>query len=198
MFDIESEAVREHLEHLGQLPQSLVDTMKKRGLKIVVGNDENVLDLLSKSKIKGVRASLTRLVAKHYTTIVDWRDWEGKGHFSKIIPSGYFRLLKTAFAGGYEQHGSSSLVLHEYGHGFGHLFGLNGDSNVNEAHKRLFPKLSLYLRQDKPGSYFGRDELIAESFAGYFMLSREEFISRYDESWHSFLKGKIEDVSKPK
>ena len=113
-------------------------------------------------------------------------DWGG-------VPGCWDRTSKIVYAGSGE-HGSNSLVLHETGHGIGQLLGLDNNPAVIEAHQRLYKKLIPYLQQDGPGGFAGRQELLAESFADYFKLSKKIFIQRYDEDWHACLEQTINTI----
>jgi len=168
--DIEHEVVKEHLEHLGLLPKNLISVIKNLDIKIKIRNT----DMLGMSDDNRFREEAPRGSFQS--------DWGG-------VPGCYDAKTNTVYAGK-GRHGSSSLVLHELGHGVGLLLKLNNNPNVIDAHKRLYCKLTSYFQQDGPGGLAGREELLTESFADYFILSKSKFIKKYDEDWRSFL-GKI-------
>jgi len=80
--------------------------------------------------------------------------------------------------------------LHELGHGVGLLLKLNNNPNVIDAHKRLYWQINIIFPARRTRRTCGREELLTESFADYFILSKSKFIKKYDEDWRSFL-GKI-------
>ncbi len=196
----ETESVREHLKHLEKLPSELIRVMREKGLKVMVG-EGNIIDMMS--NIPGIKAFVLRLVEKFLakereveTSIGGWQRTEKR---RTPIPLGvYAAALRIVFVGGHTKREyqaiSSSLVLHEYGHGLGHLLKLDGSKTLREAHLRLYPKLISYLQQGKAGGFAGKKELLAESFAGYIDLSKEQFISRYDEQLYSFWEETIANI----
>lgn len=194
------EMTREHLEDLEKLPSELINVMREKGLRIVVG-EGNIIDLMG--EIPGVKALVVRSVEKFLnreqeveTNIGGWQRIERR---RQPIPLGvYAGPLKTIFIGeakeGKSSTVSSSVALHEYGHGLGHLLKLDSDKSLKEAHLRLYPKLIEYLKQGKVGNLTGVRELLAESFAGYFTLSKEQFVSSYDEQLYLFWEKTIATI----
>lgn len=162
-----------HLEHLGSLPEKFVKCMREKGIKIKIGYK----DMLGLSEDERFRNQGPN-------------GWSGRRKDWSKIPGVWDQRNKTVYAGK-GSHGSSSLVLHEFGHGVVDLLGLDNSSDLIEAHKRLHPKLCLYLQRDGPGGYAGRKELFAEGFADYFRLSKNKFIKRYDEKFYLFIEGVI-------
>jgi hypothetical protein len=102
------------------------------------------------------------------------------------VPGGFDGNTNIVYAGKGD-HGSTSLVLHEYGHAFGKAFELDSSPVVIAAHKRLYDKLPSYLQQGGPGGFAGRQEFLAESFGNFFMKSKDDFIRKYDKELYDFL-----------
>lgn len=170
--DIEQGVVITHLDHLSYLPEGFVKFMVGKGIKIKIGAED--VPSLTGDELYRSQAP---------------RGWGEKKDWSKV-PGCWDPRNKTVYAGK-GLHGSSSLVLHEFGHGVGDLLGLDDSEVLIKAHKRLYPKLTSYLQQDGPGGVVGRQELFAEGFADYFRLSREKFVKKYDEEFYLFLEGVI-------
>ena len=173
--DIDSYTVISHLEHLNKLPENLVKQMINKGIKIKIGYK----GMLGLSDDEELRTQCPR-------------GWGGQD-WSKVA-GGWNYKRKTAYAGKGES-GSSSLVLHEVGHGAGYLLNLDNDPVLIKAHNRLYKKLSSYFQQDGPGGFAGRQEFLAESFADYFQLSKKRFIKRYDIDWYAFLEQTVNNIS---
>ncbi len=167
----ETSLVREHLEHLSLIPRRFLEKMRILGIRLKIGNGD-VIDLSESDELR-------REAPRGWNQA----NWEG-------VPGCYDGIERMVYIGK-GLHGSESFTLHEYGHGVGHLMGLNNSDKTIDAHIRLFKKLSSYYRQEGPGGIAGREEFVAESFASYFMLSEEQFIKRYDKEWREYLTDKI-------
>ena len=169
--DLDSETARAHLEHLSFLPQPLIEFMVNKGIKINIG-DADVLGMSDDPKFKQAP-----------------RGWEDKPDWSGV-PGCYDADNKIVYAGS-GRHGGVSRALHEFGHVGGDLLAWNNDPELIEAHKRLYSKLSEYYRQDGAGGFAGRDELVAESFAQFFRVPKNDFVAMYDEEYYLFLEKNI-------
>lgn len=171
--EIDSLSVKKHLEHLSLLPDTLLETMMRIGMKVRIGNKD----------VPGL--SNDNPIFKESP-----RGWAGKTDWSGV--SGCFHSAeKRAYAGKLHSGGSNSIVLHEYGHGVGEFLALDDSQDTIDAHIRLYDKLVSYLQQDGPGGLAGRQEFLAESFADFFVISRGKFIKQYDESWYSYLEKNV-------
>jgi hypothetical protein len=166
LTDIRESAVRLHLEHLALLPDPLITRMKAMGVKIKLSST----DMPNMDKDP-----------KWQQAPRGWTQSSWKG-----VPGAFDTSANTVYAG-QGGHGSSSLVLHEYGHAFGKNFNLNSATEVTAAHKRLYSKLSSYLQQGGPGGTAGQSEFLADSFGDLFMYTKDQFIRKYDEDWYRFL-----------
>lgn len=160
--------VKKHLEELNLLPENLVHTMKKEGLKVRVGRGN--VDRLSGDTFSKRGNS----PSGHVLT--------GWGHVGGVFDP----VSSTAYIGN-TLSGSRSTALHEYGHGVGHLLQVDNSQELSQAHRRFFNRLESYYKQEGAGGYTGKSELLAESFAEYFTIPREKFIHKYDQEWYSFL-----------
>ena len=178
MIDGDSRVVREHLEHLGLLPDKLLQRLKSEGMRVCLGN-KDVLGLCDDEWLKAQSP----------------RGWEGAHEGFVGVPGIYHIGRKTVYAGR-GRSGSSSTVLHEYGHGVGELLGLKNANSTREAHQRMHKKLVEYLQQGGPGGEVGCEELLAESIADFFIKPKGQFIEKYDEDWHSLISRHVaqEDV----
>ena len=147
--------------------------MKNRGLRVLVGN-RDLKSLVS--KVGGFRGALAKFQSELAHT-----------------DSCYLSWIKTAVvADAKHRSSSSSVALHEYGQGVHHMLLTSfAGQNVIDAHKRLHPHLPPFIQErGEPGSFGGVAELIADSFADFHILSKEDFLKRYDEQWYLLL-GKI-------
>lgn len=163
----ESPAVRLHLRQLNLLPAPLVQRMVALGVKIRLSN-KDVMGVSNGPEWKSAPRGWNQ------------KDWTG-------IAGAFNQGSDTVYAGN-GRHGSTSLVLHEFGHAFGKLMGKNADENVVAAHKRLYEKLSTYERQGGPGGASGTEEFLAESFGEFFVLPEAQFVQRYDQQWYNYLR----------
>jgi len=183
--DVHEATVMKHLEHLNLLPADLVALAKQNGLHVKVGYKDmaglSEADFFKKGSPRGREEKKT---------------WKG-------VAGAYHAPLSTVYAGR-GLHGSHSLVLHEYGHGLGDILRLDMSEELNQAHKRLYKKLPNYLKHGglgeigKIGEIVGKQELLAESFAAYFTMTKELFVKKYDEAWHSYLEKYLEKIKDSK
>ncbi len=158
--------VQEHIRHLALLPKPLVEQMIARGVRIKISN-KDMPNMDSNPKWQDAPRGWTK------------SNWSG-------VPGGFDGNTNIVYAGKGD-HGSISLVLHEYGHAFGKAFELDSSPVVIAAHKRLYDKLPSYLQQGGPGGFAGRQEFLAESFGNFFMKSKDDFIRKYDKELYDFL-----------
>lgn len=165
----DSATVKKYLEDLGLMPDKLLILLKNRGLKVRIG-DKDAVGLMGAESFGD-------------DTPLGWGD---KSDFHGI-GGAYITRLQTVVAGTGES-GSSSTILHEYGHGVGDLLAVEFSDDVINTHKRLYPKLEPYFQQGGPGGNDGTSELVAESLANYFKKTKEEFIAQYDEEWYSSME----------
>lgn len=80
--------------------------------------------------------------------------------------------------------GSSSVALHEIGHGCHDILPIDL-STIKKAHLRLYNKLGWYYRQGGPGGITGIKEFFAESFSNFLIYPKPKFIAQYDEEWYN-------------
>lgn len=165
-----------HMERLSLLPEGLIRSFLKKGMKFCVGMGDAIF--LSQNVV--VKRQLETTPPRGYS---DRKNWKG-------VPGCYSSVEKMAYAGVSEWN-NNDVMLHEVGHGFGDLFGWDNDGGVINAHKRLYPKLCSYLQQGGAGGFAGRQEFLAESFQDFFILDGEEFGARYDMQWNANLRDMI-------
>jgi hypothetical protein len=139
--------IRRHVEDLARIPQRLLTKVKLAGLAQIHFAARPVPDLDNLQFLRGVHP----------------RGWQS-GTTWDSVPGAYNADLRVLVAG-IGIHGSSSLVLHEFGHALGDLLGYDSDSRLVAAHQRLYSRLNPYLQQDGPSGPAGRQELLAEGFA---------------------------------
>lgn len=171
-----SQAVFHHIEMLNLVPENFVRFLSSLGLKIKLGNFD-ITDFPGKVNLKLKNPSKE---GYHF----DPRE-------TYIGMSGIFYPSELTAYAGTNEHGAvvnEGVALHEYGHGAGQLLKLDNSKSIDEAHARLFEKLSRYEQQEGPGSVIGKKELLACAFDAYFTLSKNQFIHKYDEPLYLFLE----------
>lgn len=193
--------IEKYISHLKLLPDNLVESMKQKGFAMVLGT--------------GTLAEVIVRYPKHKQFLEQFLIRHNQFSQKDNVCGVYLPQIKTTFItdkegvspfgfGDYGIEKSGSVILHEYGHGVGDLFGLDNDTRASEAHQRLFRKLRTHIRQKGPGDLTGVQELIADSFADYFLskelckrypsLARDTFAQSYDAKWFDVLKEYIDKV----
>ena len=183
--------IEEHLRELSLLPDNLIQSMKEKGLKVVIGSG-NPSEL--KKHVKGAKQIISNIAESLYS-IVHPSDWG-------TIRAGYYDFIQKVAFSAYDL--GVPVALHEYGHGVGDLlkvdkrYTLGKHPYSKETHELIFKKLNNYLQQSGPGSKRGVQELIAESFSDYFLKSKDQFIAMYTKDWYTFLQKIIQTASTEK
>ncbi len=139
--------VQQHVRDLALVPESLLAQARKAGIKDIHFGPVGMPYLDSNEYARGVQP-------RGWPPGMTWDD----------VPGGYNPRARSVVAGRGD-HGCTSLALHEYGHALGHLLNYDNDVRLIALHKQIFNRLDPYLRQDGPGGYAGRHELVAEGFA---------------------------------
>lgn len=147
--DEDSPKVTGYLEDLNKLPDKLLTKLANKGVEIYMG-DRQFTELDSNQIYKGVQP----------------RGWP-PGTGWDTVRGAYNRVSKELTIAGKGQGGSTSPILHEYGHAV-HLNGVLGEKRNNqlkEINKKLYNKLPAYYQQGGPGGQAGTEEMWAEGFA---------------------------------
>lgn len=145
--DYGADAVARHLADLDLIPPNVAEALSKEGVQIVVGN-VGMGGFVP--KLKGVRP----------------RGWPAGSTWDDIAGA-YDSNTKTVYAGA-GRSGSTSTVLHEFGHAVGTLRNYDNDPRLIDVHVRIYngkADLNPYYKQGGAGGDAGRQELFAESFA---------------------------------
>jgi hypothetical protein len=130
-------------------------------------------------------------------------DMDGMTRMSGVRPRGWPEGKTWEIAGGAGgasscvvsvsgESGSYSTIRHELGHVIGGRLivdakKLDDNPELILHHKRLFPKLSAYFRQEGPGGHAGRQEMLAESIANLYGWTPEFFDIMYDREYREWL-----------
>lgn len=170
IHDLRSKEARTNIYHLSLMSESLSKALVEHGLQGYYVGSEPITGLDSKQDLKGVQP----------------RGW-GEGDTWDQVAGGYDRDQQIVLAGK-GRSASQSLMLHEAGHGVGHLLGWNDAPELLEHHRRLYDKLGGYFRQGGPGGYSGTSELLAESLAIYHVKGRDWAAAHYDEPFVVWLE----------
>lgn len=171
ILDIDTITVVRQLETLDRLPERLVEIARAWGVKIKIGYTD--LDELIDEKRKKNMGDPTAL------------SWASGIYFSN---------KKEIYVG--KKSIGTNTTLHEFGHFLGDAYGWNRAPQLDYTHRQMFNNLRFYLQQDGPGSFRGREELFADSFAYFYLDSKEDFIAKYGEYWYEWLGRFIEHTMK--
>lgn len=164
--------IKEHLKDLTLLPQNISKRLVEKGLKEINIANKKVTELDSNQYLKGQ----TPETAKSTT----WDD-----------VAGVYNPNSKSVSLGNGMHLCESLVLHEIGHAIGDLLKYDNSKELEQAHIRLYPKLTPYYQQKAPGNIAGRKELFAES-VGVLLKRRRDFaVKAYDKEWIDFLEKQL-------
>jgi SPP1 gp7 family putative phage head morphogenesis protein len=147
ILETDGPIARAHLSDYERIPEALRDAVADKGVRTYISNDRTLPDMDDMMHLRGVRP----------------RGWP-EGSTWDIVPGGYDHGNKAVIAGS-GNHGSSSLLLHEFGHSLGDVFQYTDDVRLIELHKAQHWMLDPYLQQGGPGGEAGRSEFLAEAFA---------------------------------
>lgn len=147
ILEADGPLAQQHLSDYGRIPEALRNTMADKGVSVYINNDRTMPDIDDLAQYRNVRP-------RGWPEGMTWND----------VPGVYHTAGKAVVAGKGE-HGTSSLLLHEYGHAVGDVLGYDNDTRLIALHKAQHGFLDPYLQQGGPGAFAGRQEFLAESFA---------------------------------
>ncbi len=160
------------------IPETMIEELKNKGLKIIIGNDSPFL-LEQRNLTQKIKLQLTPKKQKYI---------------------GFYSIFdKTANCGSIIKNKYDNVVLHEIGHAFDFLSNnrVGVSSELKQAHIEMYDKLWKYItvEQGPPGCIRGQEELFAESFANYLSfikehgeeIGKESFIYKYNERLYNYL-----------
>ncbi len=179
-----------HLKQLDLLPQGIIETMKEKGLSIVLGSG-SVWEM--KHQTPGLKYRFDDIKAKIRSLFsAKWRE-----NYQTEAAGYYEPSLKTAFIGDLME--GESVALHEYGHGVGDL--LYADKQKLDEHpylRKVYKLISSELSPDvlELGDVIATKETFANAFSDYFTLSKKQFISLWRiDNLHDFIRKIVTDNS---
>lgn len=167
--DYHEPLIQRHVAELAMIPPSVLQRLRKAGLKEIHIANRSVPELASNQKLRGQRP----------------RGWPDGKTWDTV--AGVFNPTKRTIAAGRGEEGSESVVIHETAHALGWMLKLKKHPQLIEAHKRLYDKLDFYLRQGGPGAEVGRDELLAEGIADLLILGTAGATRKYDADFIRFV-----------
>jgi hypothetical protein len=170
-FEGGNETIRQHQQDLALLPDSLLDKVAKKGVKI------------------NLNAESFGETYPEYGNMTP-RGWP-RGYTWKDVAGGYNDARKEVHAGT-GNHGTDSLALHEFGHAIGDVLGVDDSAELIGHHQRLFSKLHPYAKQGGPGARAGRQEMWAMSVDRLVKVGRNAAVADYDAEYVTFLETKLE------
>jgi len=166
------EVAQLHLTHYDLIPDVLKQRVAEEGVKVYINNNESVPGIDAQEDLRGVRP----------------RGWS-EGMTWDSVAGAYSSKDKYVLAGK-GLSGSSSLLLHEYGHAAGDQLWYDYDKRVIQAHKAVYDRLDDYFRQDGPGGRVSVKEFFAESFAQTIM-DRNLAINRFGPAIVDFVESVV-------
>ena len=172
--DYNDPEIKKLVSQLAKYPNSVLLALKKHGLKEIEVANLTPIDMGSNSDLKNV-------VPRNWPEGSKWEN----------VPGVYNPNHKSVVAGTLAAHGSEGLLSHETGHAVGDLLGFDNSSDLKEAHKRLYDKISPYLKGSSPGALDGRQEMFAEGLATLLEDGEAKAVSKFDQQFVDFLKNKV-------
>lgn len=182
--DINHQKVRSHVYHLSLLPENIVNAVNNSGTETYVGKGS----VLGLDDMKNVLAG-TSATDKGF----EIRNWEDVGGVMSYKRQADQTVERRNIIGDVGKSGSASTALHETGHVLGSL-GLDYSDQLTKIHKEVYEELTPYLQQQGPGSYRGRQELLAEGFATYMKYGEETCRDEFGEKFTKWLKGRLKAI----
>lgn len=172
ILEADGVVAQRHLQDYNRIPAALRDAVEAEGVKTYINNDKALPDIDRQERFRGIRP----------------RGWS-EGSTWDIVPGAYNSQDRYVIAGK-GQHGTMSLLLHEYGHAAGDTLGYDNDARLVALHRSQYDRLVPYHQQGGPGGYAGRQEFLADAFA-HTLIDRATAISRYGQGMIDFVENVV-------
>lgn len=166
-----------HIAHYRMIPDVLRTAVEAEGVKVYISNDKTLPGIDDQGKMAGVQP----------------RGWP-KGMTWDIVPGAYSVRDRYVIAGS-GAHGSSSVLLHEYGHAIGHVLNYDNDVRLIAAHTANHKYLEPYFQQGGAGGFAGRGEMLAEAFAET-IVNRNLAVLRFGQDTVDFIENVVMKLGK--